>query len=142
MRSEVTIPMIAPMATTCPAQGHPMSRYAEENGVLMSIACQGTIPTIVTHMRAYRHEHAASADMMPTGRSTGGLRVSSAADATVSKPRNEKNTYTTNPARSEQLLMDDSVANTQPRGLKAFETLPEHRLRPQCMAQKFNKPAL
>jgi hypothetical protein len=89
---EVTIPVRAPTATTRPAHGHPIALYADEKGVSMSIRFHGTMPTIVTHMRAYRPAQAARAAMMPMGRSTGGLRVSSAAEATVSKPRNEKNT--------------------------------------------------
>ncbi|MNT16274.1 hypothetical protein D3C72_1513670 [compost metagenome] len=87
------MPRIAPRSTKPATQFWPANCSASETGwSTPANFANGTMPVMMAATTTYSTVHTASEPMMPIGRSRRGLRTSSAAEVTASKPIKAKNT--------------------------------------------------
>ncbi|MCY1229791.1 hypothetical protein D3C72_1739190 [compost metagenome] len=87
------MPRIAPRSTKPATQFCPAYCSASDTGwSTPANLANGTMPVMIAATTTYSTVHTASEPMMPIGRSRRGLRTSSAAEVTASKPMKAKNT--------------------------------------------------
>src|SRR5690606_24784877 len=89
----VPMPTMAPTSTKPATQFSPAYCSASDTGwSTPANSANGTMPVMIAATLTYSTAQTASDPMMPIGRSRRGLRTSSAAEVTASKPMKAKNT--------------------------------------------------